>query len=41
MEDVLKTALVRQPEAISWDDVAEGTDVAGGDDKGGSRVTAH
>jgi ATP-dependent Lon protease len=41
MEDVLKAALVRQPEAISWDDVAAETPEVDGTDKGGSRVIAH
>jgi len=42
MEDVLKAALVRLPEPISWDDVAaESAEVAAGDDKDTSRVTAH
>jgi ATP-dependent Lon protease len=41
MEDVLKAALVRQPEAISWDDVAAETPEVEGTDKGGSRVIAH
>jgi len=40
VEDVLKTALVRMPEAISWDEAAEAS-VAGEDGKEGSRVTAH
>ncbi len=41
MEDVLKVALTRVPDAISWDDVAEGSEVAGEDGKTGSHVTAH
>jgi ATP-dependent Lon protease len=41
MEDVLKVALTRVPDAISWDDVAEGSEVAGEDGKSGSHVTAH
>ena len=40
MEEVVKTALVRQPEPMTWDE-AEEEPVASGDDKGGSRVTAH
>jgi len=41
VEDVLKTALVRMPDPISWDDVAESPAVAADDGKGGPRVTAH
>jgi ATP-dependent Lon protease len=42
MEEVLKVALVRQPEAISWDEVAEEDSVPKDDGKdGSSRVTAH
>ena len=41
MEDVLKAALVRLPEAISWDDVAEEAAVGTEDGKGGPRLTAH
>ena len=40
MEDVVKTALVRQPEAITWADV-EAAAVAAEDGKEGSRATAH
>jgi ATP-dependent Lon protease len=39
MEDVLKTALVRVPEAIEWD--PEGSGVSGDGPDGSSRVTAH
>lgn len=44
LEDVLKTALVRVPEPILWDEEAQAQVVAkDGDDKdkSGSRVTAH
>jgi ATP-dependent Lon protease len=41
MDDVLKAALVRQPEAISWDEVAAEAPDVDGSDKGGSRVIAH
>jgi ATP-dependent Lon protease len=41
MEDVLKSALMRMPEAITWDEAAEAAAVAADDGKGGPRVTAH
>jgi ATP-dependent Lon protease len=41
MEDALKAALVRLPEAISWDDVAAEAAEVDGSDKDGSRLTAH
>jgi ATP-dependent Lon protease len=42
MEDVLKVALVRVPEAITWDDAAaEAAAEVEGTDKDGSRITAH
>jgi ATP-dependent Lon protease len=42
MEDVIKTALVRQPEPMTWDEVAaEDAGVAADDGKGGARLTAH
>ena len=40
MEDVIKTALVRQPEAITWADV-EAANVAAEDGAAASRATAH
>ena len=40
IEDVLKTALVRQPEAITWAEV-EAAAVAAEEGKEGSRATAH
>ncbi|MFM7084276.1 MAG: S16 family serine protease, partial [Hyphomicrobium sp.] len=40
IEDVLKYALVRQPEPISWDEVAP-TNVGSTNDINGTRVTAH
>jgi ATP-dependent Lon protease len=39
MEDVVKTAMVRVPDAISWEEQAAA--VPGDGDGGGSRVTAH
>jgi ATP-dependent Lon protease len=42
VEDVLKIALVRMPEAITWDEVAEAEALEAKEkDKAGSRVTAH
>ena len=42
LDDVLKSALVKMPERISWDDVAETQAVQeDGDKKSGSRLTAH
>jgi ATP-dependent Lon protease len=42
LEEVLKVALVRMPEAITWDEVAEAEALEAKDaDKTGSRVTAH
>jgi ATP-dependent Lon protease len=40
MDAVLKNALVRMPDPITWEDEGAGT-VAPGDDKTGSRPTAH
>ncbi|MFA7305516.1 MAG: endopeptidase La [Hyphomicrobium sp.] len=40
LEEVLKVALVRMPEAITWDEVAE-AEALEAKDKTGSRVTAH
>jgi ATP-dependent Lon protease len=40
MEDVLKTALVRVPEAIQWDD-QEAATVPSDGAEGGPRLTAH
>jgi ATP-dependent Lon protease len=39
MDDVLKYALVRIPDPIAWE--VEGAAVTAGDDKTGSRPTAH
>jgi ATP-dependent Lon protease len=39
LEDVLKSALVRVPDAIAWEEPAAAP--VGGDDGSGSRVTAH
>ncbi len=42
MDDVLKAALVRKPEPISWDEEAgDKAQIPEGDGKGGGRVTAH
>jgi ATP-dependent Lon protease len=41
VDDVLKAALVRPPERISWDEASETPAVAGEDDKSSPRVTAH
>ncbi|MDQ8699727.1 endopeptidase La [Hyphomicrobium sp. LHD-15] len=41
MEDVVKTALVRVPEAIQWDEQAEAAAVKADGDPASSRVTAH
>jgi len=41
MEDVVKSGLVRQPEAIRWDEVVEESAVPPEDGKGGPRITAH
>lgn len=42
LEEVLKVALVRMPESITWDEVAEAEALEAKDaDKTGSRVTAH
>jgi len=41
LEEVLKVALVRTPEAIVWDEAAEAALEAQEKDKGGSRITAH
>jgi len=40
LDEVLKSALVRMPEPISWDSEAA-TPVTGEDEKGSSRLTAH
>jgi ATP-dependent Lon protease len=41
VDDVLKTALIRVPEAISWDDEAAAKPVADVAADGTPRVTAH
>jgi len=41
MEEVVKAALVRQPEPISWEEAAEEAAVAPDDGKGDPRLTAH
>nr|MCP4779484.1 endopeptidase La [Hyphomicrobium sp.] len=42
LDDVLKAALVKAPERMSWDEVDETQTVQDDDEKkGGSRVTAH
>jgi ATP-dependent Lon protease len=41
VDDVLKTALVRTPERLVWDEAAEAAAVKGEDGNAGSRVTAH
>jgi ATP-dependent Lon protease len=42
LEEVLKIALVRMPESITWDEAAEAEALEAKDsEKGGSRVTAH
>jgi ATP-dependent Lon protease len=42
LEEVLKVALVRMPEAITWDEAAEAEALEAKDaDKTGSRITAH
>jgi ATP-dependent Lon protease len=41
MEDVVKTALVRVPEAIQWEEPQDAAAVSADDKDGGSRVTAH
>jgi ATP-dependent Lon protease len=42
LEDVLKIALVRAPEAITWDEAAEEAAMEAKEkDKGGPRITAH
>jgi ATP-dependent Lon protease len=41
MEDVVKTALVRVPDAIQWDEQAEAAAVQADGDAAASRVTAH
>jgi ATP-dependent Lon protease len=40
MDAVLKHALVRMPDPVAWEEEGAGT-VSGGDDKTGSRPTAH
>jgi ATP-dependent Lon protease len=41
VDDVLKAALVKVPERLSWEETSETQAVAGEDDKAGARVTAH
>ena len=41
VDDVLRAALVRMPEAIKWDEEAEAKRVPAEDGKAGSRVIAH
>ena len=41
LEEVLKVALIRAPEAIIWDEAAEAALDAQDKDKGASRITAH
>jgi ATP-dependent Lon protease len=41
VDDVLKWALVRVPERITWDEAAEAQAVKPEDGEAGSRVTAH
>ncbi len=41
MEDVVKTALVRIPDAIQWEETQDTAAVAADDKDAGSRVTAH
>jgi hypothetical protein len=42
LDDVLKAALVKVPERMSWDEVDETQTVQDDNEKkGGSRVTAH
>ena len=41
VDDVLKAALVRVPERITWDEAAEAQAVKPEDDKTGPRITAH
>jgi ATP-dependent Lon protease len=41
LEDVLRFALVRQPEAITWDEAAEEALEAQKKEAGASRITAH
>jgi ATP-dependent Lon protease len=41
VDDVLKTALVRTPERLVWDEAAEAAAVKSEDGAAGSRVTAH
>ncbi len=41
LDDVLKVALVRMPDPISWDDVTPAPVTVTEDDKGGARITAH
>jgi ATP-dependent Lon protease len=41
VDDVLRSALLRTPERIVWDEAAEAAAVKGEDGAGGSRITAH
>ncbi|MBC7830560.1 MAG: endopeptidase La, partial [Hyphomicrobium sp.] len=41
VDDVLRSALLRVPERIVWDEAAEAAAVKGEDGAGGARVTAH
>ena len=42
IDEVLKIALVRVPEPITWDEAAEAEALEAKDsDKGGARITAH
>ena len=41
LDDVLKVALVRPPEAIHWDEAAEAALDAQEKEKSSSRITAH
>jgi ATP-dependent Lon protease len=41
VDDVLKAALIKQPEPIEWNEAAETQAVTGDDDKSSARLTAH
>ena len=41
VEEVLKVALARMPDPITWEEDAAASAVAAGDEKGNPRVTAH